>query len=460
MGWFSWIDWVCVVGGSVALVLGFGVLVRWVRGDPAKGRRRCPRCWYDMQGQAGLTCSECGRTAKDESKLRRTRRRVGRLAAGLALVIAAAGLGTRPWVARGAVVALASTGVLAAVLAYWPERGVVGDELERRLGVKPWPNGELAASLDEDELISFIERVKRGMPGARVGDDRWERTYGVVWDRLRDSSYGGTSVSERFVRISTRLYFTKVHDAFVSMAWILPVSGLEIRVKSEVPVGFGVPVQVKYQHRGPRWVRSITRMEWMVAGATKKKTEEFDTSGWLAIRDAGEHDLLARVSMIFPEVQRNESSVAAVELGNVRERIVVSDSASSALPRVKIGDLEKWLATFIEIRGTLPYLDVRPPEPVDPAYHDCAFAMKYEAHAGEVVVARGSVRWLGLRGLNYEQAASRVGIVDLSHSQIQEAVAANGGGVRIVFKSDELGSFEMFDAAQVWDGKFVVNWKP
>jgi hypothetical protein len=43
--------------------------------DRARGRRRCPRCWYDLSGTAALQCPECGRTARSERKLRKRRRR-------------------------------------------------------------------------------------------------------------------------------------------------------------------------------------------------------------------------------------------------------------------------------------------------------------------------------------------------------------------------------------------------
>ncbi len=47
--------------------------------DRARGRRRCPKCWYDLAatpaGAAGTTCPECGRTARSERELARTRRR-------------------------------------------------------------------------------------------------------------------------------------------------------------------------------------------------------------------------------------------------------------------------------------------------------------------------------------------------------------------------------------------------
>src|SRR5262249_34831615 len=59
--------------------------------DRSRGRRRCPRCWYDMMGVPGRRCPECGREARAEARLYRTRRR-WRLVS-LALVVMTAGMG-------------------------------------------------------------------------------------------------------------------------------------------------------------------------------------------------------------------------------------------------------------------------------------------------------------------------------------------------------------------------------
>src|SRR5262245_16943278 len=53
---------------SGGLPAALGVLALWVGlfTDPSRGRRRCPACWYDMSGTDGMTCSECGRVAREE----------------------------------------------------------------------------------------------------------------------------------------------------------------------------------------------------------------------------------------------------------------------------------------------------------------------------------------------------------------------------------------------------------
>ncbi len=73
-----------VAGGHIA---GLLLLIWALVGDRARGRRRCPGCWYDMHGTteatdatgvepaAPSTCPECGRAIRAERDLGRTRRR-------------------------------------------------------------------------------------------------------------------------------------------------------------------------------------------------------------------------------------------------------------------------------------------------------------------------------------------------------------------------------------------------
>jgi hypothetical protein len=77
-------------GAGVVVLAGIAVTIVGLRLDPAKGRRRCPGCWYDFAAMAVDTvCPECGRVAKSEGELGRTRRS-GRLAlVGVGIVLLA-----------------------------------------------------------------------------------------------------------------------------------------------------------------------------------------------------------------------------------------------------------------------------------------------------------------------------------------------------------------------------------
>ena len=68
----AWIWW---LGGGVLALAGLWLLWWSLFRDRARGRRRCPRCWYDMGGVPGLVCPECGRDARREKRLGRTRRK-------------------------------------------------------------------------------------------------------------------------------------------------------------------------------------------------------------------------------------------------------------------------------------------------------------------------------------------------------------------------------------------------
>jgi HEAT repeat protein len=88
----SYSNWF-VLGLAATLIIGGSVAVLWsLFWNRSRGRRRCPRCWYDMTGSVGLTlrCPECGKTARSERQLRKTRRRP--LFAALAVVVVIIGL--------------------------------------------------------------------------------------------------------------------------------------------------------------------------------------------------------------------------------------------------------------------------------------------------------------------------------------------------------------------------------
>jgi hypothetical protein len=68
-------DWLILLGSLVGC--GLFIAGAWwaLFSDRARGRRRCPRCWFDMTHTAGLRCTECGHLARAESDLLGTRRR-------------------------------------------------------------------------------------------------------------------------------------------------------------------------------------------------------------------------------------------------------------------------------------------------------------------------------------------------------------------------------------------------
>lgn len=100
-------DWLWIVAGIAAAaagaaVTGWSLAGDWLVGMRRGRTRRCPRCWYSMEGSAGRRCPECGREARSERRMLRSRRRWLPAAAGAALMLAGAAAVAWPLSAGGA----------------------------------------------------------------------------------------------------------------------------------------------------------------------------------------------------------------------------------------------------------------------------------------------------------------------------------------------------------------------
>jgi hypothetical protein len=97
------IAWVFYLGAAVFGLVGALWLLRAIFWDRSRGRRRCPRCWYDMSAlEKSLQCPECGREVVKERAFFRTRRRWRQAALACLVLFAAYALWCVPAVrARG-----------------------------------------------------------------------------------------------------------------------------------------------------------------------------------------------------------------------------------------------------------------------------------------------------------------------------------------------------------------------
>jgi ssDNA-binding Zn-finger/Zn-ribbon topoisomerase 1 len=112
-------------------VAAFGLaLAVWAyRGDCSKGRRRCPKCWYDMSATiardapsaAPLTCPECGHEPANARALYQPRRHRRVTALGLSLIAIGVYGQTLPRALRTGPVGLVPTTVMIAGIQWWPE---------------------------------------------------------------------------------------------------------------------------------------------------------------------------------------------------------------------------------------------------------------------------------------------------------------------------------------------------
>ena len=94
-----WLMWSL---GFLMFALGLGVVARSLLWDRARGRRRCPKCWYSMEGLAAgsdtATCPECGLNVERASSLLRTRRHWRIAAVGVIVMVLSVAVASIPFV--------------------------------------------------------------------------------------------------------------------------------------------------------------------------------------------------------------------------------------------------------------------------------------------------------------------------------------------------------------------------
>lgn len=138
-----------LVAVAVATAIVSVLLLLWaLAGDRARGRRRCPRCWYQL-GVAGsvasvpLQCSECGHRVSNVRKLSRTRRRWRSAVVACLIGLIAATLAVAPGARlRGWPGAIPST----VMVSVWP------------VSVEDWVAKSMAGRTINDPVISELDR--------------------------------------------------------------------------------------------------------------------------------------------------------------------------------------------------------------------------------------------------------------------------------------------------------------
>lgn len=144
-------SWPLSAAALLLAAAGLAILLIALFRDRARGRPRCPRCWYSLAGLDEPACPECGHTPRLPESLYRTRRHWARALAGLALIAAGAATHAAPIVHRGGWYALAPTSLLVFLIPpheqQWTVTGMRGSyhpavvELSRRLeraGLRDW----------------------------------------------------------------------------------------------------------------------------------------------------------------------------------------------------------------------------------------------------------------------------------------------------------------------------------
>ncbi|MHC4769464.1 MAG: hypothetical protein ACYTEI_12230, partial [Planctomycetota bacterium] len=171
-----WLAWML---GPVLICLGV-VLTWWgLFGDRARGRRRCSRCWHDLSHTPGMTCSECGYTAKKDRTFFRTRRRLLPTVVGVVVASLAATWGIE-LLQRQGVISQLPTRVLMVSL---PFVGGAHEEITGELSIRLGRGG-----LTESHYRMLVRRCLGGDRWARPVTVPWEEKYGGLLDQCRSGA--------------------------------------------------------------------------------------------------------------------------------------------------------------------------------------------------------------------------------------------------------------------------------
>lgn len=132
-------DWLWAVLGWGVAALGVALLAWALWWDRSRGRRRCPKCWYDMVGVSGLVCPECGRRVRRERALHRSRRRLSWAALAVSIVVAGAAATRVPVVRhRGWIAAVPAPALRMIMRPFASQAQVAYRDFERRSPEGPW----------------------------------------------------------------------------------------------------------------------------------------------------------------------------------------------------------------------------------------------------------------------------------------------------------------------------------
>lgn len=160
----AWLPW-ALLAGVAGAVMYWGLF-----GDRSRGRRRCPRCWYNMIGSPGMTCPECGFTARRERQFQRDRRRWRAVTLGMLMLTPLMwnalreAYGERWWRAW-----IPESWLVAAL----PWTDDASHFIARELGHRA-----VRDELSDETWNALFERCLQGDAGAPPASPEWEVKYG------------------------------------------------------------------------------------------------------------------------------------------------------------------------------------------------------------------------------------------------------------------------------------------
>jgi hypothetical protein len=340
------LDWLLKLLGWTVGALGLILLLWAVFWDRARGRRRCPKCWYDMHGVPGLVCPECGKRARKESRFRGTRRKWRW--ATLAAMAVLAGIATEkaPEVIRGGWLKVVPTTVLVLGWPYWEVPGVSAATRSLYAGLlSGTSSGSLTAAQARglsltavpglpsptwresafDELMTRVQGgrlygwqtallVHRALGGDSSRQPRsppWRAHYGdtldLVWRQTlhADSTGQGSDMpisawalhKMRRARLQESLHAVRLSDSFAAVKAAGEFNGGREESYDVSPLGD--------RSMPPTWVSTVYETNWPWSDGL---------AGPLAVSQAPKVALLVRCRLRDAELWREHVSIPLAEL--------------------------------------------------------------------------------------------------------------------------------------------------
>lgn len=205
--WRLPLAWTLVTAGLCAWAYGKNY-------DPANGRRRCPKCWYDYSSLGGTdTCPECGHEPRNLAELRRTRPSRGWMMATPVLLVLAYLTHMLPIVARTSWRSFVPTDVLIWGYDVLPDSLIVGPQpgslVGRRYSSSTWFFMEERVwrmgvrAMVEGQSVAALERAAWFAPISDSGDarDRQMRNVARVVANEVEAGTATVATSDALLRI-------------------------------------------------------------------------------------------------------------------------------------------------------------------------------------------------------------------------------------------------------------------
>ncbi len=467
-----------VIWVATLLVCVLCVYAAWrsLFADRGEGKRRCPKCWYDLAYSPGMTCGECGHIAQKESDFTHTRRRPGvALAAILICVVLVIGVNDQ-MNQRGMMRHLPTGMLIWALPLAGGMDGPVGREIDRRATQR---------QLDMDQWRALMERCAAGDWFNAPPSDGWVENYGGFIVSWRNRFIGDDALEAPLLAIPPRFQL-RARESWPQDAPIVAAvrlddwwpAGMECRVRA-------VPRIVNRQSADTQ--HEIAPLTFYRGGEMRFQSSPF--AMYLPPLPPGEHEIVIDFSidrrrmegLIAPPRNLNDEgdddSLASDEddaddgwepVGTFAARFTtriegavadmiepVSDPAMLASVAQVFGDAVRWHGG-----GRSPVrFRINAPMTYFSAFNDTAIGVSVELVRQGEVARRLNLWWIA--GDNVADGDRNYGF-EINHENLEllrqlEAGTIDADGWQLRIRSDPALALRAGSARRYWEGEITTT---